>query len=347
MNPTDFLERAVRTPSHENVDAMRALLLDELAAHDPRVDDAGNVLVSRGSGRPHVVLNTHIDTVPPHVPARLEGDTLHGRGSCDAKGPLAALLAAFDRVTPASGRVTLAVTPDEETDSTGAHALDLDDVDGYIVGEPTGLAACTSARGRFQGTVTIEGEGAHAAQPQEGSNAVSAAAPVLDAIDAYDAERGPSRHDELGPPTLVATKIRGGEATNRVPSEAVVTFDRRSVPPETEAEFFAGFADHIGVSVPDDVTVTVERAERTTPFLEAFHTPSDASVVNALVAAGAGRPRPFGAATEASYFATDAPTVVFGPGDLAVAHSSEEYVELPDVERAADIVTDALAELVG
>ncbi|QDX39624.1 M20 family metallopeptidase [Salarchaeum sp. JOR-1] len=346
MTPVDFLERAVRTPSHENVDAMRELLLDELAAYDPAVDDAGNVLASRGSGRPHVVLNTHIDTVPPHVPARRDGDTLYGRGSCDAKGPLAALLAAFDRISPESGRVTLAVTPDEETDSTGAHALDLG-ADGYIVGEPTGLNACTSARGRFQGTVELGGEGAHAAQPQEGANAIQAAAPVLDALDAYDDEHGPSRHAELGPPTLVATKIRGGDATNRVPSEAVVTFDRRSVPPETEADFFAGFADHVGVRVPDDVTATVARAERDTPFLEAFHTPSDASVVEALVAAGAGRPRPFGAATEASYFAADAPTVVFGPGDLAVAHSSDEYVDLREVERAADIVTDALAELVG
>ncbi|MEE6211417.1 M20 family metallopeptidase [Salarchaeum sp. III] len=347
MNPLDFLERAVRTPSHENVDAMRTLLLDELADHDPEVDDAGNVLASRGSGRPHVVLNTHIDTVPPHVPASRDGDTLHGRGSCDAKGPLAALLAAFDRVDPDTGRVTLAVTPDEETDSTGAHALELADVDGYIVGEPTSLNACTSARGRFQGTVELGGEGAHAAQPQEGVNAIQAAAPVLDAIDSYDAEHGPSRHDELGPPTLVATKIRGGEATNRVPSDASVTFDRRSVPPETEAEFFAAFADHVGVSVPDDVTVTVARAERDTPFLEAFHTPSDASVVQALVDAGAGRPRPFGAATEASYFATDAPTVVFGPGDLAVAHSSDEHVALPDVERAAEVVEGALADLVG
>jgi len=347
-----FHERAVRTPSHEDVTAMRELLVETLREHgvDPAVDGAGNVLASKGTGRPHYVLNTHIDTVPPHVEFARDGDTVEGRGACDAKGPLAALLAAFFAVDPADGRVTLAVTPDEETDSTGAAALDLD-ADGFIVGEPTDLDACTSARGRFQGTIELTGEGAHAAEPGTGANAVAAAEQVLEAVRTYDAARGAAEHPELGPPTLTPTRISGGDAANRVPDACTVTFDRRTVPPETQSEFFDGFAAHVREAVPEHVGVAVEPAERETPFLEAFDTPEDSAVVEALVGAGAGSARPFGAATEASYFAADAPTVVFGPGVLAddegpVAHAQREYVRRSDVERAAEMLTGALSRLV-
>jgi len=347
-----FHERAVRTPSHEDVAEMRELLVETLRehGHDPTVDDAGNVLASKGAGRPHYVLNTHIDTVPPHVEFSRDGDTVEGRGACDAKGPLAALLAAFFAVDAEDGRVTLAVTPDEETDSTGAAALDLD-ADGFVVGEPTDLDACTSARGRFQGTIELTGEGAHAAEPGTGANAVAAAEHALEAVRTYDAARGAAEHPELGPPTLTPTRISGGDAANRVPDACTVTFDRRTVPPETQSEFFDGFAAHVREAVPEQIGVAVEPAERETPFLEAFDTPADSAVVEALVGAGAGSARPFGAATEASYFAADAPTVVFGPGVLAedegpVAHAQREYVRRSDVERAAEILTGALDELV-
>ncbi|MFB6071870.1 MAG: M20/M25/M40 family metallo-hydrolase [Halobacterium sp.] len=352
FDPPAFHERAVRTPSHEDVSGMRDLLVDTLRehGHPPDVDDAGNVLASRGEGRPHVVLNTHIDTVPPHVEYSRDGDVVRGRGACDAKGPLAALLAAFLAVDPAKGRVTLAITPDEETESAGADALSLD-ADAYVVGEPTDLAACTSARGRFQATVSLSGVGAHAADPASGANAVAAAEQALAAIRRFDAERGPDRHPELGPPTLTPTRIRGGDAANRVPDDCDVVVDRRTVPPETQESFFADFEAHVRDAVPEDVGVDVNPVERDTPFLEAFDTPDDADVVRALREAGAADPKPFGAATEASYFAADAPTVVFGPGVLAdddgpVAHAQREYVRRSDVERAAEVVTDALAALV-
>jgi acetylornithine deacetylase len=354
FDPLAFHERAVRTPSHESVSEMRELLCEALREHgrDPSVDSAGNVLASRGAddGSPHVVLNTHIDTVPPHVPFERDGDTVRGRGACDAKGPLAALLAAFLAVEPTNGRVTLAVTPDEETESTGAAALDLD-VDCFVVGEPTDLAACASARGRFQATVELSGTGAHAASPDEGANAVRAAEHALAAIQSFDGERGPDPHPELGPPTLTPTRIAGGEAANRIPDDCSITVDRRTVPPETQPAFFEAFREHVRVAVPEEIGVEVVPAQRDTPFLEAFDTPDDAAVVEALGEAGARSARPFGAATEASYFARDAPTVVFGPGVLAdddgpVAHSQREYVRRSDVHEASEILTDALRSLV-
>ena len=351
-DPIEFLESAVQQPSHESVEEMRNLLLDTLETHgiESRVDDAGNVIAERGTGRPRIILNTHIDTVPPHLEFGRDDGRILGRGSCDAKGPLAAMLDAFLSVEPASGSVVLAITPDEEVNSTGAAALDLD-ADAIIVGEPTGLDICTAARGRFQGTVHVQGTGAHAAEPAAGVNAISAAAQVIAGLDSFDAEFGPSPHPRLGPPTLTPTLIEGGEASNRVPSAVQITIDRRTVPPESADRFFDRLETHLQGIVADTVDVHVEPAERETPFLEAFETPEDESVVTALTEAGAGAVRAFGAATEASYFAAMAPTVVFGPGVLAddsgpVAHSEREYVEIEDVRAAARILRSTLASLV-
>src|SRR6056297_2639477 len=216
FDPISFLEDAVRTPSHEEVGPMRELLVETLAehGHDPAVDDAGNVLVTRGAGRPHVVLNTHVDTVPPHVPFERDGDVIRGRGSCDAKGPLAALLAAFLAVDPTEGRMTLAVTPDEETLSTNAHA----------------------------------------ASPEEGVNAVRALAPAIDALDSFDDdEPHPALGPATLTPTTVeggtATNQVPASASfvvdrRSVPPEGAEEFRTRLV-----AHLRAAAPDDVGVSV--------------------------------------------------------------------------------------------------
>jgi len=361
FDPLGFHAEAVRTPSHESVEEMRRLLVETLADHGagPRVDGAGNTIATRtgDSDGPHLVLNTHIDTVPPHVPfeeretvpgsdGTEQGDIVCGRGACDAKGPLAALLDAFLGADLPAGELTLAVTPDEEVHSTGAAALDLG-ADAYVVGEPTGLDVCTAARGRFEGEIVIGGVAAHAAEPESGANAVRAAAPVLQAMDTFDGERGPGEHDALGRPTLTPTGIEGGEAANQVPAECRVTFDRRSVPPETADGFRASLEEHCYQWMPRGMDLRVALADRGTPFLEAFATDPDELIVDALQSAGGGDVRAFGAATEASYFAADAPTVVFGPGVLAdeygaVAHAEREYVDRRDVARAASVLCGAV-----
>ena len=354
FDPVDFLEAAVDTPSHEDVGPMRDRLVATLEEHgvEATVDGAGNVLAERpgrgpASGTPHVVLNTHLDTVSPHVPFARDGDVVRGRGACDAKGPLAALLDAFLAVD--GPRLTLAVTPDEETLSTGAAALDLD-ADAFVVGEPTGLDVCHAARGRFEAVVTLTGANAHAAEAGEGVNAVAAAADALRAMTTFDAERGPPAHESLGPPLLTPTVVRGGGAANQVPDACAITVDRRSVPPETADGFRDALAAHLRAAVDDAVGVEVALADRPTPFLEAFATPADAPLVEALAAASGGAVRPFSAATEAAYFAERAPTVVFGPGDLAdddgaVAHADREYVRVDDVRAAAAALREALTGL--
>ena len=358
-----FHANAVQTPSDERVDEMRDLLVATLtdAGHPPRVDDDGNVVVSRGGGdavgddatrddpaSPHLVLNTHIDTVAPHIAYERDGDTVRGRGACDAKGPLAALLAAFLRTEPDGGTLTLAITPDEETTQIGAASLaGTLDADGYIVGEPTDLDVCIAARGQCEAEITLSGAGGHAASVPADDNPVFGLRHVLAGLGSYDDAVGPTSHDLLGDPKLSPTVVDGGDTPNRVPDQCRLTVDRRSVPPETSEDFASSLSTHLAEQTPAEQTVSVELIDPTTPFPDPFVTDSDAALVDAVQTASGGDVRAFGAATEASHFAPTAPTVVFGPGVLAddegaVAHAEREYVRLPDVRAAADAVTAAL-----
>lgn len=378
FDPVAFLETAVTHASHETVNSMREYLVTTLtdAGVTPTVDESGNVVATRHSPTPedgpHLVLNTHIDTVPPHIPFRRDRDAavdgksgvdvITGRGSCDAKGPLSALLAGFLAVDPEVGRVTLAVTPDEERLSRGAHALVSGQTsagplggDLYIVGEPTDLDVCTAARGRFQGTVTLTGKTAHAADTA-GVNAVAGAEQALRAIRRFDTDV--ETHDQLGSPKLTPTVIEGGETPNQVPDTCAIIIDRRSVPPETADSFTTALETAVRETVNAAVGVDVSLTPRETPFLEAFATDPETPLVESTAAAireitgeYGGEIRSFGAATEASYFAP-APTIVFGPGHLAdseaaVAHSDREYVQVDRLRLAATAITQALDALVG
>ena len=390
FDPVEFLAEAVATPSHEEVAEMRRLLVGTLERFgvDATVDEAGCVVAGKASPAPeegpHVVANTHIDTVTPHVAFERDraatgpeagesddsADVIRGRGACDAKGPLAALLYGFLAAEPDRGRLTLAVTPDEETLSLGAAALtgklpgtaDRLDGDLYLVGEPTGLDVCTAAKGRFQGRVELSGETAHAAE-FAGANAVAAAEGALAAVRRFDETA--DDHPQLGPPKLTPTVVEGGGATNQVPADCTITVDRRSVPPETAEGFRSGLEEAVreAVGAMDEdapsIDVDVALTDRDSPFFEAFSTDPDHEFVETVAeaartaSADAGLPgsrggevRPFGAATEASYFAPT-PTVVFGPGDLAddagaVAHAEREYVRVGEVEAAAATVASVL-----
>ena len=351
----DFHAQAVRTPSHESVADMQSLLVETLedAGVSAGIDDAGNVVAHRGvsesnGDEPTLLLNTHLDTVPPHVPHERDGEIVRGRGACDAKGPLAAMVGAFLRADPGDGRVTLAITPDEETTQTGAaHLAETLTFDAAIVGEPTGLDVCHAARGQFEGTITLAGESAHASDPSAGTNALRAIGPAIEALDRYDTARGTQSHETLGSPTLTPTMIEGGEAPNQVPAECTITFDRRSVPPERSAAFPEHLEAHLRESLPSAIAVDVSLVRPDTPFPEAFETDPDARIARVLRDVSGGTVRPFGAATEAAQFAEIAPTVVFGPGQLTddegpVAHSPREYVDRRDLTRAADVLTETI-----
>ncbi|WP_430505869.1 M20 family metallopeptidase [Haloparvum sp. PAK95] len=349
----EFHRRAVQIPSHEDVAEMRDLVVETLQneGHEPEIDETGNIVAVRGTTGntgTHLVLNTHIDTVPPHQPFERDGDIVRGRGACDAKGPLAAMLDAFLSASIGDGQLTLAITPNEETSQLGgAHLGDELSADGYIVGEPTGLDVCPAARGNFGGYVTIYGESAHASEPNSGTNPLRAIGALIEALEAYDTQCGPGEHELLGKSTLAPTRVEGGGPLNQIPSECTVSFDRRTVPPETIDDFVASLEAYLDQRLPGEVDYEVGAAYPDSPSPDAFATELQSELVQTLATVSGGEIRPFEAATEASYFADDAPTVVFGPGVLAdeegpVAHSNREYISLSAIADAASDLSETL-----
>ena len=346
-----FHREAIQTPSHDDVNAMRTLLTDTLEreGYSPTVDEVGNVRVVRGTDDAdgtHLVLNTHLDTVPPHQPYERDGDIVRGRGACDAKGPLTAMLDTF-LTTPITddGQLTLAVTPDEETAQTGgAHLGATLPADGYIVGEPTGLDVCHAARGNFGGQVTLYGERAHASDPTAATNPIQGVGALLEALNQYDDCCGPGVHEVLGQPTLAPTRIEGGDQLSQIPATCTVSFDRRTVPPETIDGFLDTLRTHLAEWLHEDYAFDVSPAYPDSPSPDAFVTDRDADLVQTLARESDGTIRPLEAATEASYLAANAPTVMFGPGVLVdedgpVAHADREYVSLSSIETATAVLS--------
>tara|TARA_B110000116_G_C16762199_1_gene549004 strand:- start:145 stop:1218 length:1074 start_codon:yes stop_codon:yes gene_type:complete len=348
----NFLEQSVSIPSHDDVSEIRDFLVSTLLHHgeNPHVDFAGNIIATKGSGSPHIVLNTHMDTVPPYIPPTIDGDMLYGRGSCDAKGQIAVLFHAFLNTSP-PGRLTLAITPDEERTSSGANALHFDHPpDAYIVGEPTGLDICNASKGRFEAKISVHGKSSHAAESHLHKNVINASTRIINALKNFDTHNSSSSHDFLGSPLLTPTLIKSGESSNQIPSLCEIIVDRRSVPPESAFSFQNSLENYLSDFTPSWAKISVTMSPRETPFLEPFFTPPNTKLIESFKKISKTRIRPFTAASEASYFAKLAPTVIFGPGDLtdstgAVAHSDREYVRISDVVKSTNILSKIILEM--
>jgi acetylornithine deacetylase/succinyl-diaminopimelate desuccinylase-like protein len=325
-----------------------------------------NVLaVLPGRDRRAVLLESHLDTVEaadggtgPRA-GQVRDGRLYGRGACDAKGALAAFMLATARLAARAPACTLASTVilaavcDEEHGYRGVTRLLRDlgelgqhEVLGAVVGEPTDLLPVVAHKGVVRYTVRALGRAAHSSRPADGTNAISLLAPVLAHLAATPP--GVPPHPLLGPATRCATRVRGGTAPNAVPARAEVDVDRRTLPGEDpvavwrrERDEFIGLARVPG-SLEVDEPFTVDYA---------LDTPTTSSIVGALGRAlrDHGRPAdaiglPFG--TDASKLArAGIPSVVFGPGSVADAHSADESVAIADVGLAADVITALVSGL--
>jgi acetylornithine deacetylase len=201
----------------------------------------------RGHGTgPALVLNGHLDTVPagamtdPFTP-RLDGDRLYGRGTCDMKAGIAALVVAAEHAARAGtdGDVLLALVADEEHGSLGTTAVIADLQrsgrlpDACVVAEPTWLDLATAHRGFAVIEVELRGRAAHASRPQDGVNAVTHLGRLLAAVEARDAELAArTPHPHAGFASLQATIAHGGTAPFVLPDRATATIERRTVPGE-------------------------------------------------------------------------------------------------------------------
>jgi len=364
VDPVDFHESITRIPSHASVAEIREFVVG--AVDGARVHEASGCVVARrgpADGGPHAFLNSHLDTVPPYVPFERDGDVVRGRGACDAKGSLAALVAAFTRVEPGDGRVTLVLSPDEETRSEGLYdflSLAGDAGDMAVVGEPTGLDVCDAARGSLKYVIELAGTAAHAGTPEGGADAVSAAAAAIRRIESMEGHE----HDYLGETSETVSWIEGGpvgELTSQVPESVRLFLNRWSVPPETPESYRRDLeAELSGL----DCEVTVRYPYMPNRFLDAHREDPDEPVIRDLVAAadrvkrggdGDGNAttevRPFSVAAESSFLSRYMPVAVFGPGLIAddegpIGHSRREYVRTSEIRTAADVLTAFLRDAV-
>jgi acetylornithine deacetylase len=267
---------------------------------------------------PVVTLTTHLDTVPPFIPPRLEGDTIHGRGSCDAKGIAAAMVCAAERLRDAGLPIALLFVVGEEVTHDGAHAAN-DAIAAkqvpssnrvLIDGEPTENTLALGTKGAVRVTVRTVGQAAHSAYPHLGHSATRDLVRLLADLDAI---AFPS-DAVLGETTLNIGALAGGVADNIVAPWAEARLMIRLVTPV------------------DDVRRIIETWADGRATLEwgPMVPPVKLGVVD-------------GFATSVAAFATDIPALtnwgtpyLFGPGSIHVAHRDDERVAVAELHAAVD-----------
>jgi acetylornithine deacetylase len=271
----------------------------------------GNVWASRaGNG---VTLSTHLDTVPPYIPPRLEGSRLYGRGSSDAKGIAAAMLAAADRLARAGEeRVDLLFVVGEEKGSDGARAANtLQATSRFLVnGEPTESRLASGAKGSLRVTVRTRGREAHSAYAHLGRSAIEPLIELLPTLRKLELPRDPV----LGETTYNIGVIRGGTEANVVPAHAEAEIMFRLVsdvePVKRALTEWAGDRAELewGSTIP---------AQR-------FHTIDGFDV--AAVAYTSDIP----------LLARWGTPLLFGPGSIQVAHTPDEFIAVDELRASVD-----------
>jgi acetylornithine deacetylase len=273
--------------------------------------------------RPALVFSTHLDTVPPYIPLSEDSDSIHGRGSCDAKGLAAAMVAAAERLAErGERRIGLLFLVGEENGSDGARiAGELGPKGRYLInGEPTENRLSMGQKGSLRVDLTANGRAAHSAYPEEG---VSAIAALLDSIERI--RRMPLPSDPLlGRSTLNLGLISGGVAPNVIPPSASAQLLIRTVEPTdplkqtirsllapgVTVEFPVEMPFHKGGTAPAGWETTVVSYASDLPFLSAW---------------GEG--------------------YQLGPGSIRVAHTSHEHIRKADLLRGVELYTRLATDL--
>lgn len=321
-----------------------------------------NLLARRGrsDARRTIIFESHLDTVGvigfAGDPFRLRAadGRLYGRGACDTKGPLAAFMAALEDDTLAAleacGVELLWLGAiGEETGNLGAEEAVAAGLraDECVVLEPTGLRIVHAHKGACWFKAATHGRAAHGSDPSRGDNAILKIPAVWRAIEEATAAAAETHaHPVLGRPTVSLGTIRGGTGTNVVPDWCEIQVDRRILPGETCAGILGDLRERLA-GVPGGVDLTLLKEGL------AFHTDAEAALPRrmerALAAAGVA-PEREGAAwcSDAGVLAAVCgQTVVWGPGDIAQAHTAEEYIEVASLERGVDTLRGFLQGAAG
>jgi acetylornithine deacetylase len=302
-----------------------------------------------------LALVCHTDTVPypsdwpEAVRPRVMNERVYGRGACDVKGFLACILAVIGDLDVSEHSVAVVLTADEEIGCIGAKRL-LGErqlrARYAVVGEPTQLHPVVAGKGYSLGEMVVSGKAAHSAFPQAGRSAILDAITLIDAIRSVGRQAAGERHEQFDPPftTINIGTITGGVAKNVVPAECRFLVEWRPVP---------GQSEHW---VADLIQAELKRAHHDDPGLRAefktirmdagFETALESKLVRQLQDLSGNPPQTVAFGTEAPYLKKlGAETVVFGPGDMKTAHSSEENVPVEELERCVAILKELVARI--
>ena len=351
---TDYLERVVRgmglTVQRQPVARGEANLLARLNG-DPPAECGG----------PLLLLGAHQDTVPvegmkidPFRP-EIRQDRLYGRGSCDVKGGMAAMLVALARLAeePASRRptVVMACTVNEEHGFSGASALvrlwagESGGIfgrkpDAAVIAEPTGLNVVVAHKGVVRWRCHTRGRAVHSSRPEMGENAIYKMARGLVAIERYQGEivGNVASHPLCGRSTISVGTIRGGSSVNIVPDRCTIEIDRRLPPGESPESARRHLVDYLaaqGLGFMEHEPPYMQGP----PLADEHNGKLAERLVNvAAQVAGASRKIAVAYATDGAFCAAaGVPTVIFGPGAIDQAHTDSEWIALDQLRQGAEI----------
>lgn len=355
-----LLQEMVRTQSvtgeEKAVAELIAREMKTIGLSDVRIDGLGNVIGEIGSGKgPQLLYNGHMDTVPtgdrdlwqmaPYSGEVKEGK-VWGRGACDMKGALSAMLFAAEALNTANvvlnGKLIITgVVLEENAALEGTrYTIEKDGIkpDYALVGEATGLNVSLGSRGRIELELTSKGRTAHASTPSKGINAILK---MVKLVGFLEGMKLPT-HKFLGDTTQTITNITCSPGkTNVIPDLCTVTIDRRIVPGEAEERVIRDFAELFSKSGISEEEYGVKVVKYAPP---AYVPPDNAIVKAASKAAESVTGKnpalvKYRFGTDASYLSTIAriPTVGLGPGDETLAHSPNENVPIDEVIAAAKI----------
>jgi acetylornithine deacetylase len=301
-----------------------------------------------------LLFEAHQDTVPVDqmtiepFGAKIENGRLFGRGACDIKGGMASMLGCFARLArekpSGCANLIMACSVDEESTMLGVRELVRRGVraDFAVVAEPTCLNIVHAHKGVTRWHIDVAGRSCHSSTPEQGVNAIYRMGRLLAAIEKFaDRLRSGAPDPLLGPPTMSVGVIEGGTSVNTVPDFCRIEIDRRIVSgedPQAAPRQLADFLrDEAGIDFPFEMTEPWLRE----PALSPEGSDEIVRLLGAAIDAerGGHRVHPVAYGTDAATIAwSGIPTVIFGPGDIAQAHTRDEWVDLAEVEQASEIL---------
>lgn len=301
---------------------------------------------------PWLLFDSHLDTVgiegmtiPPFSPTVRDG-RIHGRGACDTKGTGAAMLWAmrqYARRPDRHANVALLFSVGEEHIQTGARAF----VDEHlpqlgwrpsavVVGEPTRMKVLAATGGFIRWKMTTHGQACHSSRPERGHNAIYDMARLISIIEQQYIDQIAGEDPLMGRASAAITVIAGGQQVNVIPSQCTMVFDRRLIPGEQadrELEKVQRIVDEVTQQRPG-MKVTHHQFESAPPMAKVDHGRWAETAVQAIKRCGI--PSDVGGelfTTNGNHFAAAGiPTIVTGPGDIAQAHTPDEWLELEQLE---------------